>query len=76
MKWNRIAVLVITLIAAPLAQAEGPFAGVTYGQVSSDDADTGNLGFVTGYSPDEWLGFEVFYLKTMSEASVSSPENS
>ncbi len=76
MKWNRIAVLVITLIVAPLAQAEGPFAGITYGQVSTDDADTGNLGFVTGYSPDAGFGYEVFYLKTISEDSVSNSNRS
>lgn len=72
MKWNRIAVLVFALIAAPQAPAEGPFAGISFGQVSIDDADTGNPGFVAGHSPAEGFGFEVFYLKGVSDDSASS----
>ncbi len=67
MKWNRIAVLVITLIVTPQIQAEGPFAGISYGLVSSEEADTGNLGFVAGHSLDEGFGFEVFYLQALSD---------
>ena len=71
MKWNCIAVLVITLIIAPRVQAEGPFAGISFGLVSSEEADTENLGFVAGHSPDEGFGFEFFYLQAMSDDSVS-----
>ena len=72
MKWNRIAVLVITLIVAPQTQAEGPFAGISFGLVNSEEADTENLGFVAGHSEDEGFGFEVFYLKALSDDSASS----
>ncbi len=71
MKWNRIAVLVITLVAAPQALAEDILAGVTLGQVSTEESDTDNLGFVVGYSSTEGYGFEVFYLKTIEDDSVS-----
>ena len=71
MKWNRIAVLVITLMVTPQIQAEGPFAGPSVGLVSGQESDTENLGFVAGYSPDEGLGFEVFYLKAQSEDSAT-----
>jgi hypothetical protein len=71
MKWNRVAVLVITLFVATQAQAEGIFAGVSLGLVSSEEADTTNLGFVAGHSPDEGFGFEVFYLKEFSDDSGS-----
>jgi hypothetical protein len=71
MKWNRIAVLVITLAVAPQIQAEGPFAGASLGLVSSEEADTTNLGFVAGHSPDEGFGFEVFYLNEISDDSAS-----
>lgn len=78
MKWNRIAVLVITLVAAPQAlaegieaQAENIIAGVTLGRVSTDESDTNNLGFVAGYVPSGGYGFEFFYLKNMSDDSVS-----
>jgi len=71
MKWNRIAVLVITLIVTPQIQAEGPFAGITLGLVSGEESDTENLGFVAGHSPDEGFGFEVFYLKALSEDSAN-----
>ena len=70
MNWNRIAVLVITLIVAPQIQAEGPFAGITLGLVSGEESDTENLGFVAGHSPDEGFGFEVFYLKALSDDSA------
>lgn len=72
MKWNRIAVLAITLVVAPQTQAEGPFAGISYGQVQSEEADTENLGFVAGHSGEEGFGFEVFYLKAQSDDSVAS----
>jgi len=71
MKWNRIAVLVITLVVAPQAQAEGPFAGISLGLVSSEEADTENLGFVAGHSEDDGFGFEVFYLKALSDDSAT-----
>jgi len=71
MKWNRIAVLVITLIVAPQIQAEGPFAGITLGLVSGEESDTENLGFVAGHSPAEGFGFEVFYLKALSEDNAN-----
>lgn len=71
MKWNRIAVLVITLIVAPQTQAEGPFAGISLGLVNSEEAETENLGFVAGYSEDEGFGFEVFYLKALSDDRAS-----
>lgn len=71
MKWNRIAVLVIALIATPLAQAEDIIAGVSLGLVSTEESDTENLGFVVGYTPSGDYGFEVFYLKGMSDDSVS-----
>ncbi|MCP4408707.1 MAG: hypothetical protein GY807_13260 [Gammaproteobacteria bacterium] len=71
MKWNRIAVLVITLVTAPQALAEDIFAGVTLGQVSTEESDTDNLGFVAGYSSSEGYGYEVFYLKTIEDDSAS-----
>ena len=71
MKCKRIAALVITLIVAPQAQAEGPLAGIIYGQVSLGDFETENLGFVVGHSNDAGFGFEAFYLETVSEDSES-----
>lgn len=71
MKWNRIAVLVITLFAAPQALAEGIFAGITLGQVSTEESDTVNLGLVAGYSSAKGYGYEVFYLKTDEDDSAS-----
>jgi hypothetical protein len=77
MKWNRIAVLVITLCLTLQAKAEAEadtdniIAGVSLGLVSTDESDTNGLGFVAGYVPTGGFGFEVFYLKSMSDDSVS-----
>ena len=58
---------VILLIAAfvmPAARAEGTYAAIGYGQLKSEDIETGNIGLVIGSSPNKGVGFEFFYAPT------------
>ena len=71
MKWKPVAVFVITLVAAPQVSAGDVLAGITLGQVSTEESDTDNLGFVAGYSSPEGYGYEVFMLNTIDADSAS-----
>ena len=72
MKRNLVVVLLAAVFTAPLAQAEGPYAGVSYTLVEYDDIETDNLGLVIGYLWESGLGFDFDYAKTVSEDSVSA----
>ena len=71
MKRNLVVTLLAALLATPLAQAEGPYAGVLYGLVEYDDIETDNLGLVISYNWDNGVGFDFDFSKTLSEDSVS-----
>lgn len=71
MKWNRIVVIMLTLVTSPQALAENIFAGVTLGQVSTKESDTVNLGLTAGYTSTEGFGFEAFYLASTNDDSAS-----
>jgi hypothetical protein len=45
--------------------------GVFYGQIESEDVETGNIGIVLGGIADSGLGFELFYNLTVSEDEIS-----
>jgi hypothetical protein len=64
--------IVIGLLTSPVIHATGNYAGIAYGQVESEDLETGNLGFIIGRSSEKGLGFEFFYMTTVSEDSISS----
>lgn len=72
MKPNFFVILLTALFAMPAAQAEGSYAGIIYGQVTTEDVDTGNLGFVIGSSSDKGVGFEAFYAPTIDEDEISA----
>ena len=69
---GKLATLMLTgLLAAPLAHAEGNYAGAFYGQVESEDIETGNLGVLIGTTQPSGLGFEAFYTFTIDEDELS-----
>ncbi len=56
----------------PTASADNTYFGLLYGQATSEDIDTENLGIQFGRSPDKGVGFEFFYAPTIDEDEISA----
>ena len=61
MKKHFIAMILASLLVSPMASATGPYGGLAFGQFSSEDVDTGNLGIALGDIADHGFGYELYY---------------
>lgn len=71
MKLYMFGLLLVAAITAAPARAAGTYAGFIYGQVSSEEIDTENFGFVVGTAQEKGGGVEFFYTKTVAEDEFS-----
>lgn len=74
MKKNLIALILLSFVASVTAAEteQQNYVGILYGQVESEDVETGNIGFVLGSTLEQGFGFEVFYTTTIDEDEISS----
>ena len=63
--------LLLGLLATPLARAEGGYGGVLFAKLETEGSDTGNLGVQAGIREANGIGFEVFYAATVAKDSNS-----
>lgn len=56
-----LATILASALVTPAAMATGPYGGLAFGQFSSEDIDTGNLGIALGSINESGLGYELFY---------------
>jgi hypothetical protein len=61
MKKHFIAMILASMMVSPMALAVGAYGGLAFGQLSSEDIDTGNLGIALGDIADHGFGYELFY---------------
>ena len=61
MKKHFIAMILASVLVSPMASAVGPYGGLAFGQFSSEDVDTGNLGIALGSIAEHGFGYELFY---------------
>ena len=61
MKKHFTAIILASMLCSPVALAQTAYGGLSYGILSTDEIDTGNLGLVLGGYADNGFGFEFFY---------------
>jgi hypothetical protein len=71
MKKYFIAMILSSMLLSPMAMATGSYAGLSFGQVTIDDTETGNIGIVLGDIADNGFGFEFFYNFTVVDDDES-----
>jgi hypothetical protein len=70
-KYFRLVILA-SLLVSPMSVADTAYGGLSFGRVTVDDIETGNLGIVLGGIADNGFGYELFYSFTVVDYDKSS----
>ena len=69
-KYFRLVILA-SLLVSPMSVADNAYGGLSFGRVTVDDIETGNLGIVLGGIADNGFGYELFYAFTVVDYDKS-----
>jgi hypothetical protein len=69
-KYFRLMILA-SLLVSPMSVADTAYGGLSFGRVTVDDIETGNLGIVLGGIADNGFGYELFYSFTVLDYNES-----
>ena len=69
-KYFRLVILA-SLLVSPMSVADTGYGGLSFGRVTVDEIETGNLGIVLGGIADNGFGYELFYSFSVVDYDVS-----